>query len=76
MTWAEQLRQEGEKVAVTRHLEQARQRVKKMLTLKFQVLTPQQVERVDAADEATLERWTVQILTAPSIEALFKADSD
>ena len=70
MTWAEQLRQEGEQKVQAQHLALARQRVLKMLQLKFQTLTPEQTAAVNAADADTLERWTIEILTASSIEAL------
>ena len=51
-------------------LSQARSRVQKMLTLKFQTLTSQHMAQIEAADEDTLERWTIEMLTAGSVDAL------
>ena len=38
---------------------------------RFGDLTPAQLERITAADDPTLERWSLRLLTAPSLAELF-----
>ncbi|MQY20401.1 DUF4351 domain-containing protein [Nocardia macrotermitis] len=42
-----------------------------LLTIKFGQLTDQIVNRVEAADTTTLERWSERILTATSLDEIF-----
>ena len=43
----------------------------KQMQLRFGPLTPATEARLEAADEATLDRWTERILTAASLDELF-----
>ncbi|MCA9617363.1 MAG: Rpn family recombination-promoting nuclease/putative transposase, partial [Myxococcales bacterium] len=43
----------------------------KLVQLRFGPLTPATEARIDAADEATLDRWTERILTAADLDELF-----
>ncbi len=83
-TWAESLREEGFEIGIkqgrqegcqegiekttTALLVRARQRVEKMLQLKFQPISAAHLAAVQAADLDTLERWTIAILTAPTAD--------
>lgn len=65
MEWSiEQGRAEG-------RLEQARQMLTRLLTLKFGQVPEDVLAHIEAADEETLERWTDRILAAARIEAVF-----
>lgn len=43
----------------------------KQMQLRFGPLTPAAEARLEAADEATLDRWTERILTAANLDELF-----
>jgi predicted transposase YdaD len=47
----------------------------KQMQLRFGPLTPATEARLQAADEATLDRWTERILTAASLDELFTSDA-
>jgi hypothetical protein len=43
----------------------------KMTNHRFGALSPAQLERIEAADSPTLERWSLRLLTAKSLAELF-----
>ena len=47
----------------------------KLIQLRFGPLSPATEARLEAADEATLDRWTERILTAANLDELFASDA-
>ena len=69
MTLAEQLMQQGEQRGLEKGLEKGLKRtVRRLLELKFGPLSTETINRIEAADEAALDRYTERVLTATSLE--------
>jgi hypothetical protein len=77
MTLAEQLEDRGEKRGLAKGLaegrvEGARSVLLKQLALKFTTIGPKLEERIARASEADLEQWSERILSASSLDELFR----
>lgn len=73
MTLAEQLEDRGEKRGLAKgRVEGARSVLLKQLALKFSAISPELEERIARASEADLEKWSEKILSASSLDELFR----
>ncbi|MFT4976884.1 MAG: flagellar biosynthesis/type III secretory pathway protein FliH [Myxococcota bacterium] len=85
MSWSEQLRQQALEQGVEQGIEQGiararqeqrgRERVLRMLHLKFGAVPDTAAQTIATARLDALERWTERILVAPAIEEVFAADT-
>lgn len=71
MTIAEQMRREGAAEGLAEGLVAGRVQVlTKLLTLKFGVVSAEQMARIEAANVAQLDRYVERVLTAETLDAV------
>jgi predicted transposase YdaD len=72
MTIAEQLRQKGLQQGLQQGLQRGQVRaLRKQLELRFGTLDQSVLQRLEAADEETLDRYVERVLTASSLDEVF-----